>query len=199
MKNSRFVVTFVRVFAKIMNILESILIAASLCADCLAVSLCSGVTLRSVRWRDVLGVALAFAFIQSGLLLAGWAFGSLLAGFVERVSHWIGFLLLLYVGGSMLIEGIRGQEEVRDLSNWRNVLLGGLATSIDALAVGAAQSMEDVSWQGFLPLLLSVFAVTALSVVAGLRGGSAIGTRFGRWAEIAGGLVLIGIGVSILF
>ena len=178
---------------------ESILIAVSLCADCFAVSLCSGVTLRSVRWRDVLGVALAFAVIQAGLLLAGWAFGSLLVGFVERVSHWIGFLLLLYVGGSMLLEGIRGQEEVRDLSNWRNVLLGGVATSIDALAVGAAQSMGDVSWQGFLPLLLSVFVVTALSVIAGLRSGSAIGTRFGRWAEIAGGLVLIGIGVSILF
>ena len=190
-----------RVFVKKMNILESILIAASLCADCLAVSLCSGVTLRSVRWRDVLGVALAFAVIQAGLLLAGWAFGSLLAGWFshfETASGWIGFLLLLYVGGSMLWEGIQGKEEVRDLSNWRNVLLGGLATSIDALAVGAAQSMEDVSFGAFLPLLVSVFVITALSVVAGLRGGSAIGVRFGRWAEIAGGLVLIAIGVSVL-
>ena len=181
-----------------MSIWESILVAVSLCADCFAVSLCSGVTLRSVRWRPVLGVALAFAVIQAGLLLAGWAFGWLFVGFVERVSHWIGFLLLLYVGGSMVLEGIRGGEEVRDLSSWRNVLLGGLATSIDALAVGAAESMEGTLWPGFLPLLLSVFAVTALSVVVGLRGGSAIGSRLGRWAEIAGGVVLIGIGLSVL-
>ena len=181
-----------------MGILEAILLAASLCADCLAVSLCSGVTLRSVRWREILGVALAFAVIQSGLLLAGWAFGYLFVGLVEKVSHLIAFLLLLYVGGSMLLEGIRGKLEVRDLSSWRNVLLGGLATSIDALAIGASQSIEGVRWTAFLPLLVAVFAITALSVIIGLRGGRAIGARFGRWAEIAGGLVLIGIGVSVL-
>ena len=181
-----------------MGIWESILLAASLCADCLAVSLCSGVTLRSVRWREILGVALAFAVIQAGLLLAGWAFGYLFVGMVEKISHVIAFLLLLYVGGSMLLEGIRGESEVRDLSSWRNIILGGLATSIDALAVGVAQSMEGADWTGFLPLLIAVFAITALSVVVGLRGGRAIGARFGRWAEIAGGIVLIGIGVGVL-
>ena len=181
-----------------MGILESILLAASLCADCLAVSLCSGVTLKRVDWRQVLGVALAFAVIQAGLLLAGWFFGYLLVGLVEKISHVIAFLLLLYVGGTMLIEGIRGEEEVRDLNGWRNVLLGGVATSIDALAVGASMSMDAVSWSGFLPLLLAVFVITALSVVIGIRSGRAIGARFGRWAEIVGGLVLIGIGVSVL-
>lgn len=181
-----------------MGILEAILLAASLCADCLAVSLCSGVTLRSVRWREILGVALAFAVIQAGLLLVGWAFGYLFVGMVEKISHIIAFLLLLYVGGSMLLEGIRGEAEVRDLSSWRSIILGGLATSIDALAVGVAQSMEGADWPGFLPLLVAVFAITALSVVVGLRGGHAIGARFGRWAEIVGGLVLIGIGVGVL-
>ena len=181
-----------------MEIWEAILLAASLCADCLAVSLCSGVTLRSVRWREILGVALAFAVIQSGLLLAGWAFGYLFVGLVEKISHIIAFLLLLYVGGSMLIEGIKGEAEVRDLSSWRNIILGGVATSIDALAVGVAQSMEGADWPAFLPLLVAVFVITALSVIIGLRGGRAIGARFGRWAEIAGGLVLIGIGGSVL-
>ena len=181
-----------------MGIWESILLAASLCADCLAVSLCSGVTLRSARWREILGIALAFAVIQAGLLLAGWAFGHLFVGLVEKVSHIIAFLLLLYVGGPMLFEGIKGEAEVRDLSSWRNILLGGLATSIDALAVGVAQSMDGADWPAFLPLLVAVFAITALSVVIGLRGGRAIGERFGRWAEIVGGVVLIAIGVSVL-
>jgi putative Mn2+ efflux pump MntP len=117
---------------------------------------------------------------------------------VEKISHIIAFLLLLYVGGSMLIEGIKGEVEVRDLSSWRSIILGGLATSIDALAVGASQSMDGVDWPGFQPLLVAVFAITALSVIVGLRGGRALGARFGRWAEIAGGLVLIGIGVSVL-
>ena len=181
-----------------MTILEAIVLAVSLCMDCLAVSLCSGVTLKSVRWRQILGVALAFAVIQAGLLLAGWAFGHLFVGLVEKISHILAFLLLLYVGGSMLFEGIKGEAEVRDLNGWRNVLLGGVATSIDALAVGVAQSMEGVDWPGFLPLLAAVFVVTALTVIVGLRGGRAIGVRFGRWAEIGGGLVLLAIGVSVL-
>ena len=182
-----------------MGILEAILVAVSLCADCFAVTLCSSVTLKDLRWRSVAKVAVVFAVIQAGLLLAGWAFGSLLASYVIKVSHIIGFLLLLYVGGSMLLEGIRGKEEVRKLDSMRNIVLGGIATSIDALAVGVAQSMEDTSWIGFLPLLIAVFAVTALSAVLGICGGRFIGKRVGRIAEIIGGLVLICIGVSLLF
>ncbi|MBR5042950.1 MAG: manganese efflux pump [Bacteroidales bacterium] len=181
-----------------MNILEAILVAVSLCADCFAVSLCSSVTLKDLKWSSVARVALSFAVIQAGLLLAGWAFGSLLASYVIKVSHIIGFLLLLYVGGSMLLEGIRGKEEVRKLDSWRNIVLGGIATSIDALAVGVAQSMEDTRWSGFLPLLIAVFVVTALSAVLGICGGRFIGSRVGRIAEIIGGCILIGIGISLL-
>ena len=182
-----------------MGILESVLMAVSLCADCFAVSLCSGVTVRDSKVRDVLKVALAFGVIQTGLLAAGWALGSLFVGFVEKASHIIGFLLLLYVGGSMLIEGIRNQEEVRDLNGFRNVIVGGIATSIDALAVGVAQCMAGTDLKGMMPLVISVFAVTVLSVVLGIEGGKTIGRKFGRWAEIVGGLVLIGIGASLLF
>lgn len=182
-----------------MNILEAILLAVSLCADCFAVTLCSSVTLKSLRWTNVLKVAVAFAVIQSGLLLAGWAFGSLFAASVIRISHIIGFLLLLFVGGSMLIEGIRGKEEVRDLGSWGKICIGGLATSIDALAVGVAESMEDTAWEAFLPLLIAVFTVTALSAVIGICGGRFIGKRAGPVAEIAGGCVLIFIGITLLF
>lgn len=181
-----------------MGILESILVAFSLCADCFAVTLCSSVTLKDLRWTNVLKVAVSFAIIQTGLLLAGWAFGSLFASYVLKVSHIIGFLLLLYVGGSMLFEGIRGSDEVRDLGSWGKIFLGGFATSIDALAVGVAESMENTGWSSFLPLLIAVFVVTALSAVLGICGGKFIGNRVGRIAEIIGGCILIGIGVSLL-
>lgn len=181
-----------------MSILESILVAVSLCADCFAVSLCSSVTLKEIKWRPIALVALSFAVIQTSLLLVGWLFGNVFVGLIEKAAHIVGFLLLLYVGGSMLIEGIRGEEEVRNLSGLRNVILGGTATSIDALAVGAAQAMTGCGWRGILPLLVSVAVVTALSVVAGICGGKALGHHIGRWAEIIGGMVLIGIGVSIL-
>jgi len=181
-----------------MGIIESILLALSLCADCFAVSLCSSVTIREIRWKDVAVIALSFAVIQSGLLFAGWMFGNLFVGLISTVSHIVGFVLLLYVGGSMFIEGIRGEENVRDLNGLKNVIIGGVATSIDALAIGVAQSMAQQPWSGFLPLVVAVFAVTAVSVIAGIWGGKTLGSRFGRWAEIVGGLVLVGIGVSIL-
>ena len=182
-----------------MGILESIIVAVSLCADCFAVTLCSGVTLGRISFGTVARVAAVFAVIQAGLLLAGWLLGALVASLVIKVSHVIGFLLLLYVGGSMVLEGIRGGEEVRNLNGWKAVILGGIATSIDAFAVGVANSLESTVWNDFLPLLISVFVVTAISAILGICGGRALGTRTGRWAEIAGGLVLIGIGVSLLF
>ena len=182
----------------ILTIVSALIFALSLCADCFAVSLCSSVTLKTVSWKDVLRVALAFAVIQTGLLLAGWAFGSFLAGLLTKIAHVIGFLLLLYVGGSMFIEGIRGEDEVKDLNGLKNVIIGGVATSIDALAVGVSLSMDSKPWNEVMPMALAVFAVTALSVVAGIFGGKTIGSKAGRWAEIAGGLVLVGIGVSIL-
>lgn len=182
-----------------MGIIQAILVAVSLCADCFAVSLCSGVTVRDSNFRKVLKVALAFGVIQAGLLTAGWAFGSALVGFVDRISHIIGFLLLLYVGGEMLIEGIRNDMEARDLNGFRNVIVGGVATSIDALAVGAAQSMAGTCFKDMAALIVAVLLVTILSVIAGIQGGHIIGKRCGRYAEIAGGIVLIAIGTSLLF
>jgi putative Mn2+ efflux pump MntP len=178
---------------------EAILMAVSLCADCFAVTLCSSTTLKRVRWSQTAVIAIVFAVIQTGLLALGWLLGSLVAHFVIRASHIIGFLLLLYVGGSMLFEGIRGKDESRDLNGLWNIIIGGVATSIDALAVGTSQSIEGLPWEGFLPLAVSVFAVTALSAVLGICGGKVLGTKIGRLAEILGGLVLIGIGVSFLF
>jgi len=181
-----------------MGVFESILLAVSLCADCFAVSLCSSVSISKIKWGQVLCIASCFAVIQAGLLFAGWAFGNLFVGFIEKFSHWIGFLLLLYVGGEMFIGGLKNELECRNLCGIRNVIIGGIATSIDALAVGVAQSMAGQTWTGFWVLLLSVFVVTALSVIAGMWGGKILGDKFGRWAEIVGGLVLIAIGVNIL-
>ncbi len=182
-----------------MHLLEALLIAVSLCADCFAVSLCSGVRMLRVEGRTLVRTALVFAVIQSSFLALGWILGSAVEGLFHSVAHFIGFALLLFVGGEMLLDGIRNRQEELTLDSWWHIVLGGVATSIDAMAVGASQSLAGVSFGGVLPLVVSVFAVTALSVLAGLLGGKRIGTAFGRWAEIFGGIVLIAIGVSLLF
>ena len=180
------------------SIVLALLLAVSLCADCFAVSLCSGVTMRDVRRRQVLFIALVFGVVQAGLLLCGYLFGDLFVGYVERFAHWIGFLLLLYVGGSMIIEALKGGEEARDLNGIRNIVVASIATSIDALAVGISLSMEQDSLSSALLKCAAVLVVTILSVVVGILGGRRIGTRFGRSAEFAGGCVLILIGLNIL-
>lgn len=181
-----------------MSIWESILLAASLCADCFAVSLCSSVKLRNPGWRRISVMALAFAVIQTGLLFAGWGFGELFVGILGKAVKIVAFLLLLYVGGSMLYGALAGKEEALELGSFRNIVIGGLATSIDAAAVGASQSLSGVGFQEFWPLMAAVFAITALSVILGISGGARLGKWLGRTAEIVGGLVLIGIGISVL-
>lgn len=181
-----------------MTILESILLAASLCADCFAVSLCSSVSLKQTSLRSVSLVALSFALIQTVLLVLGWSFGAMLMGIVEKTSKIIGFCLLLYVGGGMLREGIKGEQECRNLNGFKNIVIGGVATSIDAMSLGGFLSMNAVSFKAAIPLIISVFTITLLSVATGIYSGKALGTKFGRWAEIVGGAVLLGIGIGIL-
>lgn len=182
-----------------MLFLEIILFGLSVCADCFAVSLCSSLTLKKLDPGKVAVISLSFAIIQTLFLLGGWAFGSVFVGLVEKVSHWIGFALLLYVGGSMIWEALFCKEKKEhDLNSFKNIILGGIATSIDALAIGVSLSMAGQNWYELAPKALSVFIFTALSVVLGICFGKSIGSRIGNWVEVVGGLVLIGIGIGIV-
>ena len=182
-----------------MNILESIVTAVCLCADCFAVSTCSSTTLKTRPGATLITkVALAFGVIQAAFLVIGWAAGNLLFGVVNSWAHIIGGILLIYVGGSMLFEGLGNKAEAHDLNGWKNIILGGIATSIDALAVGGSKSMDGSGFADMLPLAVSVFIVTILSVVAGICFGNTLGRKIGKWAEIVGGAVLLGMGVAMI-
>lgn len=182
-----------------LNLPGAFLLALSLCADCFAISACSSVTLRKVGFRPAGLTALVFALVQSGFFVIGWGLGDAVAGIVERAAHIVAFLILLYVGGSMFLEGILRREETRNLEGFRNVLAGAAATSIDALAVGASFSMNGEPPASMAVKAAAILAVTFATVVLGILGGAAVGRRFGFLAEIAGGLVLIAIGMTLLF
>lgn len=145
-----------------------------------------------------MSVALTFSLIHITFLTSGWLIGRLFLDFVYKVSSIIGFALLLYVGISMLVEGIRGGETKRDLSSWKNVILAAVATSLDALAVGGAQSMSGCTFHDFLPLVIMLFIVTFSVIVLSFFGNKLFKAIFGHWAEIIGGIVLIIIGITIL-
>ena len=190
-----------------MNVwISALLVGISLCADCFAVSLCSSFLLtREEMKRKVWTVAAVFAVIQTGLLLGGWALGSFANGLIaeyvghfEKVAHVIGFLLLLYVGGAMFLDGVRSKSDHLNMDGFKSIVIGGVATSIDASIVGISMAMDGEQWADIAPLALSVFVFTALSVVVGMFSGSFVGRKLGYSARIVGGLVLIGLGVSIL-
>ena len=190
-----------------MNVwISAILLGISLCADCFAVSLCSSFLLPREELKKKVGtVAAVFAIIQTGLLLGGWALGAFATelisehvGHFEKIAHVIGFLLLLYVGGAMFLDGVRSKSDHLNLDGIKSIIIGGIATSIDATVVGLSMAMDDAKWTDIAPVAVSVLFFTALSVVVGMLSGSFIGRKLGYSARIVGGLVLIGLGVNIL-
>ena len=187
-------------------VISAILLGISLCADCFAVALCSSMTVsREEVRRKVWTIAAVFAVIQTGLFLVGWGVGTFATeliseyvGHFEKVAHVIGFLLLLYVGGAMFLDGVRGKSEHLNMSGFKGIVLGGIATSIDATVVGLSLSMDEAPWTEIWPIAVSIFVFTALSVLVGMLSGSFIGRKLGQSARIVGGLVLIGLGINIL-
>ena len=188
------------------EILSAILLGMSLCADCFAVTLCSSFLVsREELKKKVLTVVLVFVFIHTGFLLGGWALGTfatdLIAGHVahfERIAHIIGFLLLLYVGLEMFLDGVRSKSEHLNLDGIGGIILGSVATSIDAAAVGISMALNGTGWSGMVPVSLSLIVFTVLSVVVGMLSGSFLGRKLGYSARIIGGLVLIALGIRIL-
>ena len=182
-----------------MDIYEILLMALSLSVDSLVVSMSGSVTLGRVRIPKVAAVAAVFGSVQSGLLISGWLIGTSVASLVHKVAHVIGFVILLYIGGSMIWSAMRKSEERTDLCGIRNLLLAAFATSIDAFAVGISLAMAGMPLERSLAVTVAVFVMTVLAAGFGVSCGCLIGCRFGVPAKIAGGLVLVGIGVSLLF
>ena len=209
------------------TIIEILLLGMALSADCFAVSLCSSLGLRQAELRRAFArVAPAFAIIQTGLLLAGYLLGvgstALIGEKIASVSRFIGFGLILLVSLDMIVASFKAEEKALDFTHFRYIVIGGVATSMDALAVGVSMALEgrggaDLEGQvlggqvlgGAAPFLggqaaflggaaLSVFVFSFLAVTLGMFGGSAIGARMGRWARLAGGLILLGLALWIL-
>lgn len=182
-----------------MDIWEIVLMSLSLSIDSLVVSMSGSVTLGKVRVSKVLYVSMVFALIQAGLLFFGWMLGYSVASLVHKVAHIIGFVILLYIGGSMVWGALKkGDEEKVDLSGIVHLLLAGVATSIDAFAVGVSLAMSDVKLNDMGILTLCVAVVTMLLSALGISCGCLLGNKFGAPAKAVGGIALIVIGINLL-
>lgn len=182
-----------------MDIIEILLLALSLSVDSIVVSMSGSVTLGRTSPAKILYVALVFGLVQAGLLFLGWLSGASVASLIHKVAHLAGFLILLYIGGSMVWSGFRaGGEDKVDLGGFSRLVLAAVATSVDAFAVGVSLAMSGVRWPAMSGLLAAVGAVTAAAAAAGVSCGSIAGRRFGRAAKVAGGITLTAIGIKLL-
>lgn len=173
--------------------IEALLLAFALSMDAFAVALTQGARFRPT-WGGGAAIALTFGGFQAVMPLAGWAVGAVALAYVEAVDHWIAFGLLAFLGVRML-GGHVGDEEAAKALTGRALLVAGLATSIDALAAGLTLPALGVA-----PLLAVALIglVTALMSGAGVLLGRVAGENWGEWAERAGGVILIGLGLKIL-
>jgi manganese efflux pump family protein len=180
------------------DLLSLIFIALSLSADCFAVALGGGVSVRNLRYIQVFRTGLVFGIAQAIMPVIGWLIGRTIIDFIARFDHWIAFGLLAIVGGRMIWEGFHDKEQKdKSLDITRGMLLITLAfaTSIDALAVGLSFAFLNVNiLMASLIIGITAFIITNLGFYIGRRAGGLLGQR----AKIAGGIILIGIGLRIL-
>ncbi|MCU1407240.1 MAG: manganese efflux pump [Glaciihabitans sp.] len=175
-----------------------LLIAVGVSADAFAVALTKGLHMRRFNLRNALVIAGTFGVFQAVMPLVGWFLGSQFARYITEFDHWIAFGLLLLIGGKMLWEAFSSHEDKErdyDRLQVRELLILAVATSIDALAVGITFAFIPVSITGAIAVIgVTTFAFALLGVFVGRR----VGARFGKPAEIVGGVVLILIGTRIL-
>ena len=185
---------------KLMFCLNSILFGIGLAMDAFSVSMANGLHEPRMKTGRMCLIAGTFGLFQVLMPLLGWVcvhtVAELFTGF-HRMIPWIALLLLGYIGGKMLLEGLRGEGSDADAVavSLGGLLLQGIATSIDALSVSF--TIADSSWPAALTEALIIGAVTFAICLAGLRIGKFFGTKLAGKASILGGVILIAIGLEI--
>ncbi|MCH5198974.1 MAG: manganese efflux pump [Oscillospiraceae bacterium] len=166
--------------------------------DAFAVSVCKGLAVKEVKIKHLVLVGAWFGAFQALMPLAGYFLGSSFHSYIEKVDYLIAFVLLLIIGANMLKEAFSGDEgKPADASfGVKTMLLMAIATSIDALAAGIALAMDETVniWLAVLIIGVTTFILSA----AGVKIGSIFGEKYQKKARIAGGVVLILIGLKTL-
>ena len=179
-------------------IVEAFLLGIAMAMDAFSVSICKGLGMKKVNIKHTLIIALFFGGFQALMPLAGYLLANSFAVYIQSFDHWIAFGLLLFLGGKMLFDVIRGGDDCEDCGccfNIKELFVMAVATSIDAAAAGIALAMDGANiWIN----IAFVGVVTFVMSIGGVFIGNKFGTRFKDKATIAGGVILILIGTKIL-
>ena len=178
-----------------MGFIELFLIAVGLSMDAFAVSVCKGLSVKKVGVKHAALAGLYFGGFQFLMPVIGYMLGFRFESVIETVDHWVAFVLLAFIGVNMIKESFGKAEELNDDFGVKTMLLMATATSIDALAVGITFAFLEVQ---ILPAAGLIGVTTFLLSFAGIYIGNVFGARYKSKAELAGGIILVLIGVKIL-
>ena len=179
-----------------MSLAELFILAVGLSMDAFAVAVCKGLAMGKVRFRQMVIPGLWFGVFQALMPLIGWFLGSRFEKYIVSVDHWIAFVLLAGIGVNMIREALKDEDTDQDASlSVKAMLPMAVATSIDALAVGITFAFLQVR---IVPAVSFIGCVTFLLSALGVKIGSVFGAKYRKGAEIAGGAILILLGVKIL-
>ncbi|MBO5364739.1 MAG: manganese efflux pump [Clostridia bacterium] len=178
-----------------MELWELFLVALGLAMDAGAVSICKGLSVDKIKSSHQLKVGVYFGGFQALMPLIGYLLGVQFQSLIERVDHWIAFVLLALIGINMIREAMGEEEKIDSSFTVKAMLPLAVATSIDALAVGITFAFLKVE---ILPAICFIGAVTFVVSVLGLMIGNVFGCKYRTKAEVFGGIVLIFIGLKIL-
>ena len=182
-----------------MTFIEIFLTGVGLAMDAFAASVCRGLTMKKVNYKHAFIIALMFGGFQALMPLIGWFLGKSFEVYISAFSPWIAFILLSYIGGKMLYDGIRGEDECCECGyqglRFKQLFGMAIATSIDALAVGVSFGISQVPIVSSISIIgVTTFVIALLGVIIGNK----FGEKYNRKATIAGGLILVAIGLKIL-
>lgn len=180
-----------------MGIIEIILIGVGLSMDAFAVSVCKGLSTQRLKPSHYLIIGAWFGGFQALMPAIGYLLGATFEKYITAFDHWIAFILLVLIGSNMIKESFSKEEEHTDASfAFKTMLLMAIATSIDALAVGVTFGLlPDVN---IIAAITLIGSTTFILSGVGLKVGNVFGLRYKSKAELAGGIILILIGIKIL-
>lgn len=179
-----------------MEPISVLLIAIGLAMDAFAVSICKGMAVKRASFKTMLTMGIWFGVFQAVMPVIGYLVGSSFYGLISDYDHWIAFILLFLIGFNMIREALSDEDEgIDDDLGTKTMFVLAVATSIDALAVGISLAMTG---DGIVIPAVIIGVVTLLLSMVGVLVGSRFGDRYGKKAEILGGMILILIGVKIV-
>lgn len=179
-----------------MSLLTLFITAVGLSMDAFAVAICKGLAMKKLSLKKALIIGLWFGGFQALMPTVGYLLGTRFESYVTSIDHWIAFVLLALIGANMVKEALSKEEDsANDATDLKTMFLLAVATSIDALAVGVTYAFLQVE---IVPAVAFIGIITFTLSLVGVKIGNVFGLKYKAKAELAGGIILIVMGIKIL-